>query len=178
MGAAAVTMLGGAGGRLDRVVVQRCARAGVLVDEGGELSASDVVVRDVRDDAEAGGRFGRGVAAQRGAHAALTRVLVERTRAGGVLALDADVDVTDSVIRDVLPQVSDRAFGNGLVAQGTASARIARTTFERTHEAAVAATGGQLEIEDCLVRETLGVGLYVGDPSGVARVARVRVEGA
>ncbi|MCZ7681299.1 MAG: hypothetical protein M5U28_21930 [Sandaracinaceae bacterium] len=169
-----VMLLEGASGRIERAVVEANERFGVLVDAGGQLDASDLVVRDTRPEPSSGG-LGRAISAGPGARVALARLLVEGARSVGVAAIGADLDLRDTVVRDVLPQASDGALGNGLVVQDTTAARIARATIERTHFAAIGASGASLVVEDCLVRETEGRGVHVGLGSN-AQLARVRIE--
>jgi uncharacterized membrane protein (UPF0136 family) len=106
------------GARLDvrRAVLERNRDVAVLVHGAGtDARLEDVAIRDTRGR-ESDGGFGRGLAAQLGAHVTLARVLLDRNREIGISIGDAEgrLDATDVEIRDTLPADGTASFGVGI----------------------------------------------------------------
>lgn len=95
---------------------------------------------------------GDGVQLVPGASVVVRRSLVERNGGGGVLAVDADAVVEESVIRDALPGTAP-ASGQVLTGLGLATLVARRSLFERFGGLGIRADQAQLTLEDCVVRD-------------------------
>lgn len=93
-----------------------------------------------------------------GAAALVRRSLIERSAGGGVLSVDADVVVEDSVVRDALPGTAP-ASGQLLTGLGTGTLVARRSIFERFRGLGVRADQAQLTLEDCVVRDATAAAL-------------------
>lgn len=149
-----------------RVVLERSGDVGLVVmDPGTTIEIDDLVVRDVESH-QGDATFGRGVLVQ-SASAVLRRVLVERTRDVGVLALadGAVVDATDVVVREtrlrgcVDTTCAEAGFGHG--AGAIEGATMTMTRFVVTGSAAcgiLLADRAEVDLAD---------GVISGNPIGV-----------
>jgi hypothetical protein len=147
---------GGATAELSRVVVQRCVSAGLTIDDVGTIvRMEDSVVRDVLPHRS--GALGRGLSFQTGSRGELSRVVIEGVRELGVISSGdgTAVDVSDSYVRDTLPE-EDGSYGRGLTAQRGGALTVRRSRISGTREAAlVFSEGGEIVLEDLVVHDTL-----------------------
>ncbi|MBI2898511.1 MAG: hypothetical protein HYY06_33475 [Deltaproteobacteria bacterium] len=114
---------------LERAVIERSHRIGVLVmDDGAVLTAADLVISDTLAR-ESDGNFGYGLGVFWGARVTLERAVLDRNRACGVFAaLDGTALLTtDLVVSDTLSQESDGRDGNAVIILAGASAELERT---------------------------------------------------
>ncbi len=147
----------GARADLNRVVLDRNRDVGVFAaDEVTTVTLADVLVRDTLSR-EADGQHGFGLSVQWGAVLDVSRVLLERNRSVGVLAVDADTTLTmsDVVIRDTQSQ-SDGFGGIGLELHSGARGDVSRALFERNREIGVvgAHESTVVTLVDTVVRDT------------------------
>jgi hypothetical protein len=105
--------LQGAAFELRRSVVRHAVEQGVLVAAESTADLEAVVVSDIESQLGTG-RRGMGIAVQ-AASLQLRDSLVVRTRSIGVAALDSQVTVERSIVRDT-DAAADGLFGDGLVA--------------------------------------------------------------
>jgi hypothetical protein len=118
---------------LERVLIERSRRAGIVSRDTAALDATDVVVRDT----EGSGPRALGVGISLfGMHSTLTRVLVERaTMLGlGVSGASANLDAHDLVVRDTRSDSVDGYYGRGFEANLGASVTADRVLLERNRE--------------------------------------------
>ena len=143
---------------LDRVRLERASAGAILAgDPTTRAELTDVVVRDVYGTT---GRdaFGRAIDVEMGAHASLTRVLVER--ANEIAVLFASAGTTGTVehltVRDTAPDPSGFS-GRALQAQLGAVVTAGPLRSTRQHEIAVlgASPGTTLTLTDLVVEDTL-----------------------
>ena len=138
------------------VVVAGTLVLGLYVDEGAQLTAERVVVRDTRSEAS-DGRYGLGLQAAAGASVRVTRGVFERNRDIAVAVFDAGTTVAleDVAIRETRGREADRYFGRAVQVVDGASLAVRRGVFERNHETAVMVShaGTTVTLEDVVVRD-------------------------
>jgi len=146
---------------LDRALVERVRDIGVLVARGSQITATDLVIRDVQSRAN-DGSFGRGVEVAGGSTGRFDRVLIERVREAGVIALtEGDVALTDVVVDTVMARDCIDAgcfdgvatYGMALVTAGAGRLRAER--FAVTDPflcGALIATGGESDLSQGAIR--------------------------
>jgi len=148
---------------LSGVIVRAASGVGLSVDDGGEIVATDIVIRDTRTD---GGRFGRAVNVQNGGSVALSRAVLSSNTEISVFATNDGSLVTalDTVIRET--RESGGAFGRALLVQLGAEARLERVLVTDNHDRALiaAGTGTLLGLDSVIVRGTRAAG--DGDTGG------------
>ena len=146
---------GGAAVAIEAVVVASARAFGVGVN-GGNFVASNVVVRSTRDVAD--GTYAEGILVKRGAHATLSRVLVEDCRGGGLLSLEAGtvVEASDLVVRATRERSRDATIGIGIVIQAGAQAALRRTVVDDNRHVGITVEGpgSLLQAVDVVVRGT------------------------
>jgi hypothetical protein len=139
---------------LEGVVVRGATRVGLIVEDGAEVTVTDVVVRDTRPEA---GRFGRGVNVQSGGSVTLNRVVLEGNSEIALYASDSDSRVTaaDAVFRDTRQAGADPS-GRGLLIQLGATARLERVLVAGNHDLGLIAAGAttRIELDQVVVRGT------------------------
>lgn len=142
--------------RLEGVVVERTQAIGLFADDGGRLSAFEVIVRDTRPTPR--GELGFGLEVRGGGTAELRRVVFDRNRVLGVFANEPNTSLVleDSVIRGTESRQADRNRGRGLSVEVGAAAEVRRTVFERNRDVGVSVSGASTHavMEDILVRDT------------------------
>jgi hypothetical protein len=147
----------GASVQVSRALFERNRELAIFARDGAVLSGSDVVVRDTRGRASDGG-LGRGLGAEAGASAEMTRATFERNRDVGVFAQDGGtvLTLTDVSVRDTQPQESDSAFGRGVAVQLGALGHVTRALLERNRDLGVYVVnaGTLLVLADVVVRDT------------------------
>lgn len=152
----------GASASASRVVLERNRHAGIFVSgQGSTADLVDVVARDTRGTA-IDGSFGNGFSVYEGAQAQLSRVVSERNRSVGIVVSGAgsSIVVADAVVRDTdgLEDSSPYAgsFGDGLVAQQKAEAKVRRAVLQGNRYSGISAmSGSRVEAGDVLVLDTL-----------------------
>jgi len=183
------------GGALDlsRSVVEANRETGVFAHGAGtSVMLADVAVRDTLTAST--GDFGRGIDVRAGASLTATRVALERNHEIALYVSEGGTVVVleDAVVRGTLARDVDGRAGRALDAEFGGTVRARRVAIDANREIAVAAArGGNITLEDVVVRDTAsqqsdglkGYGLYaaVGDASLTATrtfVARNRDLGA
>lgn len=153
-----MTVYGGA--RLDatRLIVEGNHELGLVgFDTGTVVTATDSVVRDTQPSAAGGGYLGRGINMQDGARFEGTRLLVAGNREIGVFAArGSELVLTDSIVRDTLPQTSDRTAGQGITLQVESSLEATRLVLAANHDLglAVLGEGNTVTLTDAVIRDT------------------------
>jgi len=168
----------GASVTLERVVVERVRRVGLLVlGPDTTLSASDFVVRDVRTVAEDGVE-GYGAAAFTGGALTLSRGSIERVHTHGVYAVNAgsSASAIDVVIDDVdANNAPDRSFGEAAAVSESASLTLSRVAMrELTEIAVLVGAGTTLDASDLRVdtvrpslrSDAFGIGSFISQLGG------------
>ncbi len=153
----------------------------------------DIVIRNTVPAEGAGGQFGRGIEALLGTTLDATHMLVSENHDIGLSATDEGtvVTLTDVIVRDTRPQLSDDSHGRGIAAQTSARIEGARVVVDGARETAMmAALGAVVDLRDVTVTrvergacvsadcppEAYGYG--VAALSGTVRLERFQVEGA
>jgi hypothetical protein len=123
---------------VDHVVIERATAAGIFVREGGELRASDVLVRGTRNLAD----IGAGILTV--GTVELDRALVLDSLFGGVV-----VGGGSFVARDVgvLRVAAANHWGGALGCSGGASCTVGRFRFEDLHTMGIVAVGAGTRLE-------------------------------
>jgi hypothetical protein len=91
-----------------------------------------------------------GVFAQPGSSVAISASLIEGARDLGIVAVDAEMIVEGSAIRDTV----FAGWGGGLVAQGQSKVTLRRSVVERTSSVGIFASGSILTVDAAVVRDT------------------------
>jgi len=144
--------------------VERATEVGV-VSFGSHLAVDSVWVHDTQPRA-ADGAYGAGVVFHQDvlftglpADGQVSRTVVEDCRAAGIVALGADLQASDVIVRNTLPMVGE-FWGDGLVAssylvefslQHAATMDVARATIEDSVRAGVANFGAVMTVTDSLL---------------------------
>lgn len=122
---------------------------------GSDATIDGSVVRDTLPrlfDAQLGHGIGAANNPTTNARAILSikSSLIERAQTSGLLAYGADVTIEGTVVRDILAQVSDGLYGDGIAAMtfGGAPANVTVTScaVQRTSRASIAAFGATLSL--------------------------------
>lgn len=159
-----IAVSGGSRLTLTRVEVAGNRTAGVsLLGEGTEARLSHLVVRDTLSQ-ESTGRLGRGLSVVRGARLTLDHARVERNRTGGLVVSGpgAEAVVEDIVVRDVMAQEADGAFGRGISGGPGSRLELTRALVEGNREGGLILIGTMEDralatVRDLVVRETAPV---------------------
>jgi len=144
------------GGRrlsLEGVIVERANEVAVMASgTGAEITMTSVVIRDTRT----ADRFGRGIVAQEAGRIEASFVLVEGNRDTGVFASDSgsEIVISDSVVRDTLPQRDDDTGGRGIGVQTAARLEATRVLVEGNREAGMYISESECALMDVIVRGT------------------------
>ncbi|MBI2897994.1 MAG: right-handed parallel beta-helix repeat-containing protein [Deltaproteobacteria bacterium] len=149
---------GGAEVTVDRAVFARNRAVGLAVGgDGTALTATDLTVSDTLPQ-ESDGDFGTGLQASGGAEVTLSRAVLERNRATGVVVGEEAtvLTATDLVVVDTLAQASDHDVGYGLQVSGGAHVTLERAVLERNRkvEVLVGGEGTVLTAADLVVADT------------------------
>jgi hypothetical protein len=143
-------------------LVERTRDASVIV-----LSASLTLRDSVIRDALPGGPMGlaRGLVVKHNAStsergsAVVERSIIERVANIGILTEYSDLEVIDSIIRDISPNAASNAFGRGIEIQGSpltdeqSIATIRGSVIERAFEDGILIDGSVVSIENTVVRD-------------------------
>lgn len=138
-----------------RVVVQGSAESGVDASEGGQIVLEDLVVRDTGPRGS-DGAFGRGLSAEGGARLEVRRALVEASHESGVFGggTGTVLVLSDVVVRDTLPQVSDGEYGRGLSVFDSASLTAERLLVQDNRETGIGLIQTTATLRDVVVSRT------------------------
>jgi hypothetical protein len=143
----------GADGTSVRRIAVSGADRGIQVDGATDVNVEAVWIHDTH-------KSGMVVLDDLGdSGARLAASLVERTERTAVSAFGSQLQVTDSVLRDVLPRQPDLILGYGVFAQigdvsgAPAIVSLSRSIVERCHEEGVRATGAEVTLDGVLVRD-------------------------
>lgn len=176
-GGAAIDVTDRAHLTMGRAILERSASYAAYVDDA-TLVASDVVLRDTRPQ-PADGRRGFGISVSSAGRAELTRALVERCSAAGVLARGAGTSLvmTDSVVREVRPGTGAGEDGMGISILNAARAELTRVRVAGATDLAIEAAGIDTVIavsDGLLARSGYGAAFHT---NASARATRLRVMG-
>jgi len=143
--------------RIQDVVIRDTVMIGIAAANGGQVSCSNVAVRDTAPRGD--GLFGRGLSAQAGSQVDVTRAVFEGNRDNGVAAMSEGTTVVlnDVAVRGTLGEVASRAEGMGMIAREDARMELHRCVSEANTSAGVYLTGSgtSMLLEDVVVRDTL-----------------------
>jgi hypothetical protein len=120
------------------------------------LNAESIIVRDTAGS-DASPDQGYGLWAESGATAQVTESLFEANMGAGIFASQRGrVSLSDSLVRDTLPQADSEIFGVGLDLREGASADVERTTFERNADATIYVEdlGSRVRLADVAILDT------------------------
>ncbi len=151
----------GAHARLRSVRVTRALSRGIYVTGvGSVLRGEDVFVDETRTDAD--GARGRGAQVSLGARLELSRAVVARSHGVGVFANEGGtMQLEDVVVRDT--QGTPAARASGITAE--ASTGVMRRVVSQGNMGwgvRAARNTSRLSLDDCVVRDQLPVGGYLG----------------
>lgn len=167
IGDSAVDVSSGAGVSVERALLERNRVAAALrVDGTGSLALCDtVVIRDT--SAETDEEIGTGVEVSQEeeawflegvwflAGAWLTRAVIERSRAFGIVSTGA-IRLEDSVVRHTAARASDGLFGRGASVMDMGSLNLTRVVVLGNREVAIAGySWGRISLYDVVVAGTL-----------------------
>jgi parallel beta helix pectate lyase-like protein/uncharacterized protein DUF1565 len=177
------------GARVDlaKALVERSRSAAIRADGMGSTARlTDVVVRDVGSD-PASGLDGEGIKATLGSSVSATRLVIERARNFGAIAIDGGTKLalSDAILRDIREQEANQGEGDGITAEIDVELRLNRVLVTRAKkygvriaEAKTSATLRDLAVygvEPQLADGGGGVGLIV-EQGAHATGTRVRFE--
>lgn len=181
-----LALTNGAVAQLQRTIVRRNIRTGFSIGAASRLSLSDGLIEDQlaqRSD----GDFGDGLIVFARGDATITRTLFRRNRQGAARVSDRGslLEVTDSLIEETAPRLSDSRLGYGFEAFDAGAGTVRRTLFRRNSESGVLAigVGSTITASDLLITDTvapsdavrIGVGVGVRDGAQVT-AQRIRCD--
>jgi len=145
---------------LERVLVEKSTDVGVLVKDGKAVAKS-IVVRET-STLGSGSTHGYGIVVQ-GSDSddctlTLTGSLVERHESTGLQVVGATANLEATIIRDVVPQLSDSRFGRGIgVELNVGRKRRGKLSFsksivERVAEVGIVTIGSDATVTNSVVR--------------------------
>lgn len=142
---------------LEGVVIDGAEGAGIEVEGGSTLSATDVIIRDTRTSAD--GNRTAGLRVESGGEVDVERAVLWRNRDTGIVAMGngSTVRLVGVAIEDTLPVESIASSGIGLHIGEGARAEIGQGAFEgnRSMAVSVAGEGTELTLEDAVIRGTM-----------------------
>lgn len=142
---------------LEGVAIDGAEIAGVRVENGGVLTASDVIIKDTAPAAD--GALGRGLEVEEGGEADIERAVLLRNHDTGIFASDSGslIRIADVAVSDTLPDQARQRTGFGLAVALGAQVEVRRGAIERSRTAAAAIMGvdTQVVLEDVIIRDTL-----------------------
>lgn len=134
------------------VYVREMAGAAVVGSEDGQLTATDLVVRDTRPVDGSGA----GLSAEGEVRFDLERAHFEGNHRGGIVARPGTtLEARDLVVRDTRSS-GDRSLGLGVTIFGEATFERAIVETSRLEGAAVSGEGSSLTLRDVVIRDTRG----------------------
>lgn len=155
----------GARATVRRAVFARNREYGVSINgDGSKLTLENAIVRDTEGRA-LDQEGGIGLSVRFGARAEVRRVLFERNRTIGVLVnhADANLVMTDAVIRDTQSRARDRLLGRGLSVQYGGRADVRRALLKRSQEVGAVVFDSTATLSDTVV-DTVFFPPCVNDP--------------
>jgi hypothetical protein len=170
-----VTIDGASDSRLEDVEILGAAKAAVQVDAGGEVALERVVLRPT-DGPLGSPAEGMGLVVLEG-HAALTDVVIERSRNAGVFVdgASSSAEARRAIIANTLPRLQDDESGVGVAVLADASASLAETLINRNRGAGLLVEGAILSVSDVSVRETRGLESDARGGHGIMALAGAQV---
>ena len=181
-----LALTNGAVAELQRTIVRRNFRTGISVGAASRLSLSDGLIEDQlaqRSDSD----FGDGLIVFARGDATITRTLFRGNRQGAARVSDRGslLEVTDSLIEETAPRLSDSRLGYGFEAFDAGAGTVRRTLFRRNSESGVLAigVGSTITASDLFITDTaapsdavrIGVGVGVRDGAQVT-AQRIRCD--
>ncbi len=143
---------------VERTLLERCEFAAIATREGGSLTATDLVCRDVTSPNNFG-ISGYGIRAEVGGIADVTRALIERISLAGIHVVDDGSAVTarDLVVRDMLGEETFGLHGWGLGATNGGQADLTRARISRPRYVGIVTNGpgSRLTAVDLVLEDTL-----------------------
>jgi len=135
-----------------QVLLERNTEASIRVENvGSSMVIADGIVRDTQSRAE---DVGRGVLVRDEGRFEGSRLVVARSRAGGVLVESATATLADVVVRDV-ESTGDGSEGFGLVTNGESTITADRLLIERARNIGVRIDGPvDVRLSDLAVEDT------------------------
>lgn len=109
-------LLANGGARIEatRVAVERATQiAAMAMGPGSFIELTDAVLRDTREGTDV--ELGRGLVVQSGAEGRVSRALIERNKAAGIVVGDAQLLLEDVVVREI--STATAHLGRGIVGQ-------------------------------------------------------------
>lgn len=163
-----------------RLLVERATTSAMRTSGSpASVALTDVVLRDTQPDSS--GSFGRGVDAQFGGQATLSRLLVSKSRDVAVAgdALGTRVTLADAVVLDTEPQQKSGDFGVAVSAQNKAVASLQRVAVSRAAFGLQANGAALMAAIDVSISDTSreGFGLFGGTFVDARRLLLERVGG-
>jgi hypothetical protein len=139
----------------DRVLIDGSREIGARVGTGSELVLTDVVVRDTASQ-EVDGEGGFGIAIEDGSRLEARRVVVVESRTAGISGIaDAEIVLSDVVVRDSLPRERDGGYGRGItITEGSSLEGQSIVISDNLEVGLGAFDGSAMDVADVLVRGT------------------------
>lgn len=128
-------------------ILQRNSVAGVVVS-ASDMTLESTLVTDIAPQASSQ-RLGRCLGAQDGATVTVRHCRLQRCHEGGLLLIDSDARVVDSVVQEIWPRASDELFGDGIAltqVERGCSVDLLRTRVESTSRAGLVSFGGSATV--------------------------------
>lgn len=139
---------------LQGVLIAQAQRFGMYINQG-LATASSLVIRGTRSSDS---NTGEGMVVNHGARVMLTRAVLRANRTLGIIAygVNTELNLTDTAIRDTLPNLVGNHLGDGLDVSDSAHVRGERLIIEGNRERGVDIYAGATgEFTDLVVRDTL-----------------------
>jgi len=137
-------------------LVERAAHVGIgLYPPAGNLSIDGSVVRDVASAAD--GSLGHGIDADQGTSLAVTGSVFERNHEAQFAVGGGRVTIDGCVVRDTLPNTSNKTGGSGVFAQFEGvrtTLTVLESTFEWNAGGAIVSLGSDVVVWSTLIRDT------------------------
>ena len=158
LGGGGLSVQRGATASVTQALFDENRAVGVLaIEPDAAVTLADVVVRGTQGQ-EGDGTRGRGLSADSGARADVTRVLFDNNHEACVTGSGASTAVTlvDVAVRGTQGQESDGGLGRGLDVQFGATADVTRALFDNNRDVAVSASSPSTSVTlvDVVARDT------------------------
>lgn len=149
------------------LLVERHAGGGIVVS-AGTATFDRMVVRDISPEVKK--RFGYGfviyVDAPSTPSALIRRSLIERTHDAGIISFGAQLDVEDTVVREIA-QRDLGVFGHGIHISRDRSGRTARGSIRRSVISNVFEVGIEVFQSSCVIEDSTIAGIRANAHSGI-----------
>jgi hypothetical protein len=158
LGGRGIAIQGGAQVVLSRALIDDDRESGIIAfGAGTSVEASDLVVRGIREEAS-DGRRGHGMNVSEGAHAVLSRALMDDNRDSGLIVLGAgtSVEANDLEVRGTREAALDGSAGRGIDVESGAQLALSRALLDDNREGGLAVGGAETSVvaSDLVVRGT------------------------